>query len=464
MVDINNIVEINPLEDGDYRPLLEDLQGNIIKGHGRENAVHLFLKFKDGKQDQVKQWLREFTCDYVTSAWKQAHEAEQYRQYGTKGCVFTNVFLTVFGYDYLGLMGGDLPFQEDYFLGGMKDPNSQTGFADPTIDQWDAGFQEMIHGLILMADDNVDELLEKVNPVIESLEQIADIVQREDGFVLRNGENKVIEHFGFRDGVSQPLFTKRDIEKERKLDDTNFSDWDPRAPLSLVLLKDPFGKTPDSYGSYLVYRKLEQNVPGWNNDVGNLASELEVSGALAGAYTMGRFPDGTPLALTDQQLGADTNNFNYQADTTGSKCPFHAHIRKTNPRGDTGHLIATPIPLEEEKMHRIARRAISYGEQNPNDAKEEGSGLLFLCFQSNITNQFAFMQRRWANTPGFVQQGTGSDPVIGQGVAVTESYNWPTSWGSTEQKQADFTKWVTFKGGEFFFTPSLSFLKSLDPS
>ena len=113
-------------------------------------------------------------------------------------------------------------------------------------------------------------------------------------------------------------------------------------------------------------------------------------------------------------------------------------------------------------MHRIARRAISYGEQDPANAQETGSGLLFLCFQGNITNQFAFMQRRWANTGGFIEPGTGTDPVIGQGGPFTEGYNWPKTWGSTERTQADFSHWVNFKGGEFFFTPSLSFLESLN--
>jgi Dyp-type peroxidase family len=470
MVDINKIVEINPLKDAEYRPLLRDLQGNIIKGNGRENAVHLFLKFKDGQPDQVKEWLGEFTRQYVTSAWAQAYEAENYRQTGIKGSVFTNVFLTIFGYDYLGLIGNELPFDDDFFLGGMKDPNSQIGFADPTVNQWEAGLQQTFHGLIMMADDNLEGLLQVVDKVTNSLSVIADIVHRDDGFVLRNKDNKVIEHFGFRDGVSQPLFVTRDIETERKFDPTNFSNWDPRAPLSLVLLKDPFGKTPDSYGSYLVYRKLEQNVPGWNNDVvNNLAPALNSTGdptkndpALAGAYTMGRFQDGTPVVLTDSAMGADTNNFNYLNDTTGSKCPFHSHIRKTNPRGDTGHLISTEIPLEEEKMHRIVRRAVSYGEPDRDQAQETGSGLLFLCFQSNITNQFAFMQKRWANTGGFIEPGTGTDPVIGQGGPFTEGYNWPKTWGSTERTQADFSHWVNFKGGEFFFTPSLSFLESLN--
>ena len=79
MIDLNKIVEIDPLNDEEYRTLVQDLQGNIIKGNGRENAVHLFLKFKDGKQDQVKKWLGEFTRKYVTSAWAQAYEAEKYR-------------------------------------------------------------------------------------------------------------------------------------------------------------------------------------------------------------------------------------------------------------------------------------------------------------------------------------------------------------------------------------------------
>ena len=188
MIDINEIVEIDPLSNSEYRPLLQDLQGNIIKGHGRENAVHLFLRFKDGQQDKVKEFLGQFTRSYVTSALAQAYEAKKFREKKTKGSVFTNVFLTVFGYDYLGLMEDDLPFQEDYFLGGMQDINTQTAFVDPTIDQWDAGFQKMIHGLILMADDNVDELSNKVYIVREEVEKIAEVVQEEKGFVLRQAE------------------------------------------------------------------------------------------------------------------------------------------------------------------------------------------------------------------------------------------------------------------------------------
>jgi hypothetical protein len=42
------------------------------------------------------------------------------------------------------------------------------------------------------------------------------------------------------------------------------------------LFKDPCGKEQESYGSFLVFRKLEENVGGWNRDVVNLARKLGI--------------------------------------------------------------------------------------------------------------------------------------------------------------------------------------------
>jgi hypothetical protein len=43
-------------------------------------------------------------------------------------------------------------------------------------------------------------------------------------------------------------------------------------------------------------------------------------------------------------------------------------------------------------------------------------------------------------------------------------YQWPTNWGSSTKKPAAFGDFVTMRGGEYFFAPSLSMLKSLRPS
>src|SRR5439155_488625 len=91
--------------------------------------------------------------------------------------------------------------------------------------------------------------------------------------------------------------------------------------------------------------KLEQHVRKFKEAEKALAKKLglksEEDRERAGAMIVGRYEDGTPLTLSeeDKMIGsAITNNFNYHetraglADDKGLRCPFHAHIRKSNPR------------------------------------------------------------------------------------------------------------------------------------
>jgi deferrochelatase/peroxidase EfeB len=152
------------------------------------------------------------------------------------------------------------------------------------------------------------------------------------------------------------------------------------------------------------------------------------------------------------------NDFNFGSDPQGSRCPFHAHVRKTNPRGDT--VREFNVSDEEERGHRIVRRAISYGNHRLGEEPEKDSGLLFLCFQADIENQFNFMQSRWANAVNFLRVGTGPDPLVGQ---PEGKQKWPLRWGEAETRDYGFKLWVFMKGGEYLFAPSISFLLSLAP-
>ena len=301
-IDINQIIEIvTPFDEvKDYEPLLKEIQGNILKSHGRNHAVYLFLKFKKNKEDEeqakkdiekTKQWIGSFSHRYVTSALEQAKQAKQYRQNqevpgkDVPAKVFASFFLTRAGYMHLGYTYDQLP-NEDAFRQGMQDTNMQNELGDDST-QWDCDFKKHeFHALVLLAADKAvgsrtDELKrleqkepellhevpillkEKLKVVNEELRHITDVIHEEYGYVLRDENLEEIEHFGFRDGVSQPLFLKRDIDKEREPKHTSgFDQWDPRAPLSLVLFKDPCGKKQESYGSFLVFRKLEENVGG----------------------------------------------------------------------------------------------------------------------------------------------------------------------------------------------------------
>ena len=50
-------------------------------------------------------------------------------------------------------------------------------------------------------------------------------------------------------------------------------------------------------------------------------------------------------------------DFDYDHDDDGNRCPWHAHIRKANPRGSLDFITNL---LAREETRRIARRGITY--------------------------------------------------------------------------------------------------------
>jgi Dyp-type peroxidase family len=220
-------------------------------------------------------------------------------------------------------------------------------------------------------------------------------------------------------------------------------------------------------GSYFVFRKLGQDVSAFDTRVAQLAATLNTNPDLAGAMAVGRFKDGTPVIDSATPAGKNKENgFDYEPDSEKFKCPVHAHIRKTNPRG------TTPLTsLEGERKRRIVRRGMPYGKpvfpitdaafHDPSLTAERG--LLFMCYQRNIEKQFAFIQRTWADSSSFptLLGQVGDDPIIGQD--INEAQNWPKVWGNKNagRKAFNFESAVTLEGGEYFFAPSKAFLTSL---
>jgi len=103
--------------------------------------------------------------------------------------------------------------------------------------------------------------------------------------------------------------------------------------------------------------------------------------------------------VDDPALGADStrnNDFSYNNvfpndQQTQDRCPFAAHVRKTNPRGDLATFGGTEI-------RRIIRSGIAFGPEVSADEIAAGKtsqtrGLLFVGYQSNIGNGFRFIQQ-----------------------------------------------------------------------
>ena len=234
--------------------------------------------------------------------------------------------------------------------------------------------------------------------------------------------------------------------------------WNPKGRLNLALVEDPGGQGPNSFGSYLIFRKLDQNVKAFRLAEQKLAEKMQISIDYAGAQMVGRYRNGTPLipiSPPQPTSAGKMNDFNYSSDrTTGSKCPFGSHIRKTNQRNSS-------IPDGVQ----FPRRGITYGG-NLSENAESGVGLLFMAYNSNIGSQFEFMQSSWANSTGFpggANSPNGIDSIIGQG-NDTGGQVYFKEWGNDSSVLREIKSlggFVTMKGGEYFFTPSLSFLKNI---
>ena len=95
-----------------------------------------------------------------------------------------------------------------------------------------------------------------------------------------------------------------------------------------------------------------------------------------------------------------------------------------------------------------------------------GVGLLFMCYQNDIADQFEFIQETWANNRNFRKSKIGIDPVIGQSRNHPVRDNdelprWPVEWGSGTKKHVTNGDYVRLRGGEYFFAPSMATLRSI---
>jgi len=442
-------------QDQKFEPMLRDLQGHILKHHGRDHTNHLFLRF-DGPVEATRAAIRAIG-NRVLTAREQLEQVARHKDTGADGGPVILFYLSAPGYAKLGLA----PPADVAFGAGMR---NRGGLNDPDPALWEDHFREPADALLIVADIDDTKATEVETGLLPGLAAAGiAVIGRDVGRALKDAQNVGHEHFGYTDGISQPLMLSDDGGLGTR-------PWDPAfGPGDVVLVRDPHGTGEDSFGSYLVYRKLEQNVRGFKAAEARLADALELEDEAreeAGAMVIGRFENGTPLVLHPDADPQDaTNNFVYGgaggADPDGLKCPFQGHIRKTNPRGDTGD-------MDSERTHLMARRGIPYGEREDDWQSEDidtkpirGVGLIFMAFNKEIERQFEFTQILWANNPDFARPHTGLDPVIGQGERAEQT--WRKRWDdpASPTVQFLFEQFVTLRGGEYFFAPSVGFLKNL---
>ncbi len=459
---IENLLSSPPInyKDKHFLRVLKDLQANILHHHKKEYSSYLFLTFNEKKE--AKKQLAVFAPN-LTSA---------YRQLASKGKRTSDIiygfYLSATGYKFLGLVHL-CPQSSSAFNNGMSDEVTQGFDKDENDDIVQNG--EEIHAMICLASDDIVSLekeTQKWKSAFEANELATVDLQR--GFIMLDKDRKTSrEWFGFVDGISQPrFFPSLNAIKSRTISATDVDN------LGLILVEDPGGsvfetdvkpgrekdiKVRVSFGSYLAFMKLEQNVEAFEKLSTQIAEEkYENDLDTAKASIMGRFLNGKPLTLhqkgdKDFRKLSTENDFDYKTlsvengkivnDHSGEKCPFTSHIRKVNPRQQD---------LSYHKR-KIARRGVlyvdgikSFDEMHRDSYKEKKVGMLFMSFQRSIEEQFEFVVKNLMHNKFSVPENklTGRDMLTGRR---------PLSNGDKPM--------VTFKGGLYLFAPSISFMKNM---
>lgn len=319
------------------------------------------------------------------------------------------------------------------------------------------------------------------------------------------------EHFGFADGVSQPIVrgTRRWVKSEDSIHTVEPGEFllgypDNRGYLPLTLLvpatEDPanqllvaaphhsdgllqpnftqtganadrdFGRN----GSYLVIRQLEQDVSAFETFLSKAAQKLIDHPAIPyfssrrpealdrlsqwlGAKMVGRWKDGTSLVRYpfrpgtgwDGKLQAEPDNdfLPGAEDPAALSCPYGAHIRRSFPRDSLQPGSSEQLAITNR--HRILRRGRGF-EAGDADADTKNPGLLFMCLNSDIERQFEFIQQTWTTALQFHGLENEVDPLLGRG-QKTGRLTIPTDGGPV--MLTGVKDFVRVRGGEYFFMP-----------
>ncbi|MGE5106421.1 MAG: Dyp-type peroxidase, partial [Sphingobacteriales bacterium] len=397
---------------------LKDIQGFLIREY-KEMANSKYFLLQVTNATAAKEFL-ESVADSITHVESTATD------------YYLNIGFTSTGLRTLGLKETNLESFTREFREGMVTPHRQRllgdyDSSDPSNWKWGGPSTDRIDIIVMLF--GKDESITN-NQAIQLKQKFSSSELKEihqlDGKTLPNDK----EHFGFRDGISQPAIIGSGI--------TGINNDNIKAGEFLMgyeneyhiypdtaLLLEKQGKTDmltdDAEGSgykdlgrngtYFVLRQLKEDVDGFWNFLNEKTKKEDGSlnpdeSTKLAAKMMGRWPSGAPLVKhPDKDPGgtSDDNDFNYiEDDKLGLKCPFGAHIRRTNPRDnfeETG-------PVESLKLtrrHRIIRRVRSYGENFTGSATNHTPtgevGLLFGCFNADISRQFEFIQYTWANYP-----------------------------------------------------------------
>jgi deferrochelatase/peroxidase EfeB len=524
---------------------LGDIQGNIVKAYGRYGfpfARHVL--YHVSAAEVGRQFVTDITPLVTTSMpWSDP---------STIPLVTTNVAFTYEGLRHLDVPDDTLHGFADEFSMGMKARRDIIGDTGPNhFSRWDPiwnaeeyGEAQHVHILISIngkteatVEGRYQQIGRILSQAIAKLPEVkgagvtqlvghrgggVDNLPYQPSAALTGRADK--EHFGYSDGISGTFF--RDCGEDPRLvvgggkptgkDPRTIEGWDPLEPGEFIFgHPDESGAYPEApgpplfsrNGTYLVYRKLHQNVASFNSYLEDVGARFPGGKEALAAKLAGRWRNGAPLARFPAEAEANqfVNElaalqqrvrakiatvpeqsrldelklqfvaFDYVDDIEGARCPFGAHTRRTNPRsalefaqkGAFGKpAFATPGALTNRR--RILRRGLPYGlvEEHPTD--EGDHGVIMMILNADLSRQFEFVQQQWVNFGNDFRLANDKDPIIGNH-GINEACRAAGRMVIEGDKQTNTPPYfcsnmptlVETRGGDYFFVPSMTCLRMI---
>ena len=508
---------------------LLDIQGNVIRAYGRFGypvARYVFLNIRDA--DKGREFVGEITKKVTTSVeWgKGAGEIEK-----PKWTV--NIAFSYQGLKDLGVPRSSLVGFSPEFASGMKERKDILGDDGPSSpEHWDPIWRENretrekdVHIFISLNARSpafLEESYAWLQSVVGQFQGSVVVLgghRGDDGalldyqdakIVLEDGKPSAKEHFGYTDGISDPVFEGVPYDanlvngRGKQMDDGT---WAPLATGEFLLghideaREYPPAPSPvllSRNGTYMVYRKLHENVATFESYLEEHGKKFPGGKELLAAKFVGRWRDnGAPLvrapdvaskAKFDEQyaaadeLGKDKllSDFTYDDDMNGAKCPFSSHIRRINPRsslemiqdekGPPGSFkvskgaFDTPGALANRR--RLLRRGLPYGEVKDRTRDDGNHGIVIMMVNADINRQFEFVQQQWINYGNDFKAGNDKEIILGNHSVLDKYPSKAVIEVDPNSDQAPYIlskipRLVETRGGEYFFIPSMTALRMI---
>ena len=530
---------------------MHDIQGNIVFGYGKFGypvARYLFFKFIDGRQ--AREFLLKLVPLVTTSAPLQAQKSQNGgADKAARVTVTTNVAFTYDGLKQLELPDQSLrSFPEDFRM-GMKARRAILGDDGPSDPAnwdpiWNSGGVHMYMSINAVSSDGLESRFQEIRALVEASQGAVEILSghrgadgRQDleyqsgGALKIDGKPTAKEHFHYTDGISDPFFQGQSKNPEDVIgagkptgaDPATLAGWEPLETGEFLLghrdeaYEYPIAPQPRllSYnGSFMVYRKLHENVGKFNDyiemvgrDYGPAAADDRERKESLKAKFAGRWSNGAPLATcptyqdalqfgeqwdgaintllfdpeaSDQEkaearkvyeeLKIKRRGFDYNQDLEGARCPVGAHTRRVNPRGalQFGTEIAFETPGALVNRRRILRRGLPYGDSSDRSSNDGDHGIIFMAINCSIERQFEFVQQQWINYGNDFKLSNEKDALLGNhGTTADGTPNGRVAInGDAATKRAPFLcgavpRFVETRGGDYFFIPSMTALRMI---